>query len=146
MHPDQTALYLQKLDARLSKLIKSVRQRFGQGAPMLSFSTSKITFQVEITLLHSDYCQVSYYDGDKKKASIVELFGKSNVLLMKYGTDEEVPDYFRIFINSRFHFDVCTVAIISLKGIHETRFEVNNNFPSGQWFFCLLDKNNHSRI
>lgn len=140
MHPDQTALYLQKLDARLSKFIKSVKRRFGQTAPMLSFSASKITFQVKITLLHSDYCQVSYYDGDNKKATIIELFGKSNVVLMKYGTDEEVPDYFRIFINSRFHFDVCTVTIISHRGIHETRFEVNNNFPSGKWFFCFFNK------
>lgn len=146
MHPDQTAQYLQKLDARLNRFIKGLRRRFVDSAPLLPFNSNKISFQVKISLLHSEYCQVSYYDGENKKAAIIELFGKSNTLLLKYDTDQDVPDYFKIFINSKFQFDVCTVSIISLKGIHETRFEVNNNFPSGQWFFCLLDKNNHSRI
>jgi hypothetical protein len=139
MHPDQTAQYLQKLDAKLNQFVKSLKHRFGQSAPILSFSSSKITFQVKITLLHTDYCQVSYYDGENKKASIVELFGKSNILLLKYAADDEIPDYFKIFVNSKFHFDVCTITVISHKGINETRFEINNNFPSGQWYFCYLN-------
>lgn len=138
MHPDKTYITLQKLDKKLTKFVKALRKSFNKKRQILPFGVNKITFRVDISLLHSEYCQLSYYDGETRKAVIKELFGKANRVYFNYFNSDDVPDYFKIFINTKSKFDVCTVSITTNSGVREMRFEVACNYPSGQWFFCYL--------
>lgn len=144
MHPSQTYSFLQKKQSQLMRLVKKFSRFFRKRRQLLPFAVSKITYQVEISLLHTDYIQISYYDGENRKAVIKECFGKKNRIYFSYLSREEVPDYFKIFVNSKSSFEVCSVSILSSEYQHEMRFEISSNYPSGQWFFCYLRKTPHS--
>lgn len=140
MHPSQTYSYLQKLDRALTRFVKRTRQFFRKKRQMLPLNVGKITFQVEISLLQTDYFQLSYYDGENRKGVIKEFFGKKNKVYFEYLNKEDVPDYFKIFINSKSDFEICTISILSSEGSREIRFEIARNYPYGKWFFCYLSK------
>jgi hypothetical protein len=139
MHPDETTPYLQKLKTRFALTIKKSLKILRSKKRMIPFSVNKISYQVKILISNTDYCQVSYYDGENRKVVLKELFGKENILYFHYQTQSDVPEYFKIFINNKSKCDLCLVTIFSIKGIRELRFDVANNFPSGQWFICNLN-------
>jgi hypothetical protein len=144
MHPSQTYSFLQKKHSQLKGLVRNFSIFFRKRRQLLPFAVSKITYQIEVSLLHTDYIQISYYDGENKKAVIKECFGKKNRIYFSYLNREEVPDYFKIFVNTKSSLEVCTVSILSSEYQHEMRFEISKNYPSGQWYFCYLRKSHYS--